>query len=121
MNNIKQHVPQLSTCKRMRELGWEKETLFWWSQSPVDSKWSIIYYEDKKQLKKDFIADKYDLHFAPLASEIGEELAKDVKTYWTGLEFRCEYDKRNGYAVSGDNETEIRAKMWIYLKESKLI
>ncbi|KKL44682.1 hypothetical protein LCGC14_2363220 [marine sediment metagenome] len=119
--NLKTHVTTLKTSKLLVKNGWDMRTLFYWYDTTSEGG-DLMELKYEKDILGYHIAKVPQCYYpAPLASEIGEELAKDCKTYWTGLEFRCECDKKNGYAIQGDNETEIRAQMWIYLKKEGLI
>ncbi len=142
--NIKDHVPSLETCKRLKELGWEKGTVFYWQRVFQDD-WAIGYCHDWDEVS--LIDGKYlkvnnsgtycemildgseDVLPAPLASELGEELpeAENAVLYMMrpNSNWCIRYTPFKGKSVPnfevGGTMAEATAKMWIYLKENKLI
>ena len=120
---IEDHLPSLNTCKKMKELGWEKPTLFQWYQDWKDN-WHVSQLQAQ---------ETWNYMMAPLASEILEELPYDFdypnenKNYLredfqeSSDIYVCWYRGSNWPHGRGSTEAEARAKMWIYLKENKLI
>lgn len=136
---LEKQVVSLELAKRMKELGFEQDSLFYWVQLKDSSKWDI-WFTDTENLDRDF-ASSYTV------AELGEMLpwrSKKMGTvnnaelvftklmdserndlwnvgYWDedsdhlygGMVVRIENEK--------NSEANARAKMLIYLKENKLI
>ena len=102
---IENHVPQLETCRRLKELGWEKKTLF--------THWNnTIIFNGCFDLDADIAP-------APILSEILEELPN--KTEWGYIIIGKTYDNFvMGYdAIKGiahKNPAEAAAQLWEALK-----
>jgi hypothetical protein len=95
----------------MKELGWNKPTLFIWEPEP----YYHVKFIDCDEREGDI--------FAPLASEIGKELPMGMKEDGVySLIRNGEYIIFYGsHKFKDKNEAEARAKCWIYLKEKKII
>ena len=70
--NIQDHVPQLETCKRRKELGLSQESEFiWWKPKKINRPFEVclkgyqIHPRDPKKGQNEFI----EWYSAPLASE----------------------------------------------------
>lgn len=45
---ISTHVPNLELCKKLRDLGWNKETMFWWIEL-TESSGMVVYGKDDRE------------------------------------------------------------------------
>ena len=166
---LTKQVPNLQLCKKLKELGWDKETLFVWSPIPkVVGKNGIcetVGYDLAINGKQRTYGSKV-CYPAPTVAELGEALPEWV--VFKGFKYRfqiwrkCHDNNPNslwgirynssdynynpveekcpiisleeqtipiakmGYGAEHDNffattEADARAKMWIYLKENKLL
>lgn len=66
---IKSKVVSLELAKRMKKLGWKKETLFQWWQLPIAKQWVIQYFKSYSEKPLN----------APLFCEIWEELPEEIQ------------------------------------------
>jgi hypothetical protein len=119
--NPKDKVVSLDLAKRMKKLGWKFEVERYW----VDYK-----HEDIKILVNE--ADLYlypekhwAIYLAPDAIEIGEKLP-DVQICRFGKgdkRYACAYNEGtdNDKRLCDWSLSEALGKMWVYLKEKKLI
>lgn len=115
--NIKKYVVSLELAKRMKELGWKKETIFYWWQNTRTKNWRIIN-------KKMPHGGEYS---APLFAEIWEELFAfiviDNKTY--DIEFVKDDSNTNYIAykesIDSENISEPAGEMWVWLVENKYL
>jgi len=124
---IKDYVVSLEHAKRMKKLGWKKETLFQWWENPK-GRWVIQYYKiSKGKILK-----------APIFAEIWEELPAYIEDIYT-LKFRRlprdEYGKINWLEYSNYkdeiyddnsyfgniNPAEAAGEMWCWLVENKYL
>lgn len=134
MTNLQNHVVSLDLAKQLKEAGYPQEgTLFYWAKNPVTQKYDVIYYENRNQLKADFVDDRYDLTAAPLASELGEQLPRvleiDGEKRWLTVSVHDDpinlwcvfYNNASGIKFYEATEADARAKMWLYLKEEGLL
>ena len=130
----------LETAKKLKEAGWDKETLFVWFKTHCIEKedYELWYFNnvfsDSEENNKE---NEERVYSAPTSSEI--ELPEDIGIYITKKSFMCymadnedgdtiwheifenrvdEYEPKSFYA---EIEVEAKAKMWIYLKEKGLI
>jgi len=148
---IKQQVPNLDLCKRLKDLGFEQETYLLWEydKSFPDSEEKIIPY-DIFILRNQ--PDRYKYLIAPTVTELGEALPIEFEYKYkiannkkTTVTYNCKwyslamsdgtwncfvYDTtegevmdfgNNGLEFDGATEADARAKLWIYLKENKII
>jgi hypothetical protein len=143
MSNLQDHVPQLETCKKMKKLGWKKKVLYQWVlQDNLTGEYKCWNSCELSEFQTSHLRDKIP---APLASEIGEELPMSI---WEDNEplgimvstrdktfVNSQFDMTKKWKIwyedlvvddaiigfSEENEAEARAKMWIYLKEKKII
>jgi len=138
------HCVSLELAKQMKEAGWKKETEFWWTD--CNDKFEVVdKYYDLCSYVHDCLANgspcngqpiykfadikdmDFDIYPAPLATEILEELPKEIK----GIGNLHIYSIQNGWLVTYGTEIQIRgnslfvcnalAKMYIYLAEEKKI
>jgi hypothetical protein len=119
----------LETSKRLKELGFEAETDFYWTITTIDewnkNQWNIIYFKDRGMAKYEPTVPAYTLeqilNELPrniMISQIVYDLSIDnydigyhntlfKKTY-------IQFSKQNNLATAA-------AKLWIKLKEDKII
>lgn len=152
---LKKQVPQKDLCKRMLELGWDKETVLEWVEYP---------FPKQNPTKLRFVQDIDTCDFkqcypAPTVAELGEALPEYIKIDSINYRFQtwrtenngewgirytsynCNYDaieqrhleipiekqfipnwnETQEDCFFGKTEADARAKMWIFLKENKLI
>lgn len=115
---LKQQVPSLELCKKLEELGWDKETLFAWYENPHVKEGYKIHYlrRDKYTLKETDLNLK--IAPAPTVAELGEELNK-----YGFFQYGATHITAHGIEPCFDEDTEAnsRSALWIYLRENKLI
>lgn len=73
------HVISLKIAKQLKDMGWKRETEFWWvleRYSGGEPIWVLLYKEDKN-FKRLCIDHNMEHYPAPLATEILEELPKN--------------------------------------------
>lgn len=133
---IENHVPSLETCKRMKELGWEKETEF---------NWYTDYCCDECNNSESFVSNNStnikdgSTPFAPLLSEILEALPDElpgddcygrIEVMSGGKHIKYQaFDKRRGMrcgvlgglAYTAENPAEAAALLWCKLREEGII
>lgn len=139
--------PELA--KALKEKGFPQKTEFYWIKNPIDQKVECIYYQDKEQLEKDFVANRYDLISAPTADEIlnslpiyfdcnsdshryhmrihpnfnGEKNGKEIKYWIIGYKlmeiYGGKWHEKNPFG--DENLADAAAKLWLYLKENDLL
>ncbi len=144
---MNKHTTDLERSKKLKELGWEKPTLFMWYPikegiHKINDNYLICEYGRAPQ-GWDFKKESYP---APIASEILEELPEEVETKsnmfyfelykFNGVYTAC-YQSKKEYVgelhnpvfandkllklFDVDTPANALADMWIYLKENKLI
>ena len=140
---LTKQVPQKDLCKRMLELGWDKET---------NISWYKYLFVPPNEMNKPFLLensywDSEDswgmksrlskLYPAPSVAELGEELPdkvfKGAKFYLRFWRFQSNWFLQYSYTgnlgdinlisepIIAETEADARAKIWIYLKENNLI
>jgi hypothetical protein len=129
------HCVSLELAKQLKEVGWGKETEFWWNAHDRIDKESNISYQDNFILenfnKWGNICGGYESIAAPLATEILEELPKNITIqntrgdYWK-LIYQSPLQVKEGLVhyetkVFEDIFCNALAKLYIYLKKEKLI
>jgi len=118
------HVVSLEIAKQLKEVGWKKDTMFWWCNGATTHLFTTPTHLHFSECKAD--------HFpAPLATEILEELPdwwgeneagiiifKDCGTWFV----QCKKNMLDKPIVdfNDDNLCNALAKMWLYLKKNKL-
>ena len=127
---LEQQVVSLELAKKMKELGFEQESLFYWHKSwnptkKCENEPCIIFSPGVK-------SDELNIP-AYTVAELGEMLPLLCKSYlteMTGQRWEVNIDirrvKKSTYfddpiIFYGKYEIDARAKMLIYLKENKLI
>jgi len=113
---IEQQVPSLELCKRLKELGYPQNSLFYWVIEELHQEFAIVVY--RCGCEKGLITSKS--YSAPTVAELGEMLPPKQPN------FPIKFDKwrtimGNFEVISADTEADARAKVMIYLLENKLI
>ena len=112
---MEKHVVSLEIAKQLKEVGWKKETEFWWAKHKITFKgyinsWDICDYQPA--------VDLYEQYSAPLATEILEEIKGKVSiqiTYSKEVGLRIT-DLKSGIYFT-DTLPNALAQMWLYLKK----
>ena len=134
---LEQQCVSLELAKKMKELGFEQESLFWWTKNRAGLK---PYVEYEKFIDKRTVHHKYLDCSAYTVAELGEMLPYSIRSnlgieeelFFTvhrcvggrgwNLTYENAYDKTfERMPVWADTEADARAKMLIYLKENNLI
>lgn len=143
-------VCSLELAKKLKELGFKQESLFWW----VDGLIKVINGRNRtiephilSSDKKDELEEREPIvkgyYSAYTSSELGEMLPNKLNIKARATDYECDYtlsiskidEKSKGWEISycggGDSgclivvfsstEADARAKTLIYLKENKLI
>ncbi len=117
---MNKHTVDLKRAKKLKELGWEKETLFWWESKRINgiSRWDV-YRELPSVYPSKFS------YSAPIASELLKELP-DFVTFGKaprtgGKRYYADYIHKKDNNIYADTPVKALADMWIYLKEEGLI
>jgi len=126
---IKNQVVSLELAKKMKELGFKQESLFWWNRQDMPGDDFVI------QVGMHKIHESYGepLCSAYTVAELGEMLPDLLRDKF-GENQLLTINKRSnknwyvdyggfleGIYFEADTEADARAKMLIYLKENKLI
>jgi len=119
--DLENQVTSLELSKRLKELGFKQESLFYWSKNG-GQKWKI---ENSFYFKVDKRADISAYTAADLGDMLPEYVEKDEKIYWLKgyklLEYVENYTYNSLCIFRADTEADARAKMLIYLRENNLI
>lgn len=109
---IEDQVCSLDSAKRLKDLGFEQESLFWWNRHVSSRDWSI---DDVNKSK----ISHWESVSAYTVSELGELLKSDsCAIYWGGKSWG---GKDDDFICSVKTEAEARALRLIYLIEQGLI
>lgn len=130
MMPLEKQVASLELSKRLKELGYPQEGLFWWRQYEVEGrKFSTLLQQERLPLNWQKDEDNLTV-YAPTVAELGEMLPTDNYEIYLGKESRQYHigfhkglavtASNNSYSIA-DTEADARAKMLIYLLENKLI
>jgi len=106
---LKDQVVSLDLSKRLKELGYKQEGLWWWQVcKPSTKEWQV------STIKTGIVA--------PTCAELGITLPEYYKTIRKDGMWGCYDDNGDGY-VETISKTEVnsRASMLIYLLENKLM
>lgn len=125
--NIEQQVTSLELAKKLKELGYPQEGLFWWDNreighEPKGLEWVINFVKSKK------LGDEYGAVVAPTVAELGEILPVGHHTVklskgWAGIiggggARTLDYLTSEDSIVGEKVEANARAKMLIWLVEN---
>lgn len=95
---IENHVVNLELSKRLKELGLNKPSLFYWIYDEKNEKWDLWFTDDSPDEN-----NQYNYIAAYVATELLNELPENL------------------YINQEENKCDALAKMWIYLKENELL
>ena len=128
----------LETSKRLKELGFEAETDFYWTITTIDewnkNQWNIIYFKDRVMAKYEPTVPAYTLE--QILKELPKSFNSGALRYNLNFDYteECiEYkwisdepyteDKILIWELRdiADNFATTAAKLWIKLKEDKII
>ncbi len=135
---LEDQVISLDLAKRMKELGFVQESLWYWVQWIFDEGNYCTIEPYSRGLAKEQVLNRYSAY---TVSELGEmlpmRLRLEAADYWLRTtkgkrvwDIRyCSYSKSryHNYGLpdrgmfQGDTESDCRAKMLIYLKEKNLL
>jgi len=112
------HCVSLEIAKQLKEVGWKKETEFWWVYNKLRDEHKICY--GLSDCCKNH-SESWEYYPAPLATEILEELPLKIKLcrYFSKDEYRCVDDDihRNANTQVDSNPCNALALMWLYLRK----
>lgn len=136
---LEQQVPTLELCKKLKELGYPQEGLFWWIFHWMDNEkkkdWEIGFDRGWGIETSEVSETKL---VAPTAVELGEWLVKEhnglCSYYWSYIKERWECnthikDEKKGWQNNSqmlhmehdETEANARAKMLIWLVENDYV
>jgi hypothetical protein len=121
----------LETSKRLKELGFEAETNFYWTITTIDewnkNQWNIIYFKDRVMAKYEPTVPAYTLEqiLSELPDIIGR-LEVNNSIYYLMISknsiYYFSHSKLEVFANYQENNlSTAAAKLWIKLKEDKII
>ena len=133
---LNKQVPNLELCKKLKELGYPQEGLFWYRVDHRVDNDSIVYVSKRKPNYEAMWTA--NLIVAPTVAEMGEWLPQIIEigqvkyqmfiTVALDKQFFVVYANEHNYEDNAPfpikmchNEADARAKMLIYLFENKLI
>jgi hypothetical protein len=121
---LEQQVTSLELSKRLKELGVRQESLFYFFGNKAELEAMRGYGGPEILLEGDYSWAVRVSAFT--VAEIGEMLPPGMPSaHGKGMKWICfnEFKRspQEGYLMTGDTETDARAKMLIYLLENKLI
>lgn len=136
-NNNEWQFTSLELSKRMKELGFKQDSLFYWRTDWYEGgeKKDIYQLVDERHANyaPASLSYHYELISAYTVAELGEMLPEICSSYWeerfaiNGKKFKvycCEFigdNEHSEFYTQDDTEANARAKMLIYLKENNLI
>lgn len=110
----------LEMSKELKKAGYPQDSLFYWAK--FKDVWKI---RDRDAM--DILFPDYEKVSAPTVAELGEALPVLVEDnysdcYKSADGWECSYDRAmNGKFFTDKSEANVRAKMWLYLKEEGLL
>lgn len=117
------YVCSLELAKRLKELGVEQESDFWWALNPRTLRYALKDSDEHPVLKDIHHVNGVAMegfYSAFHVGELGEILPDDMTTFHYHGQHFCEQMHKSIKGKS-DTEANCRAKMLIYLIENKLI
>ena len=125
---LENQVVSLELAKKLKELGVEQESLFYWHDNEIKTVTAVAYPPSGKEFYFDggsFENNLSVVYSAYTVAELGEMLPR------SGIEYHKCVDVSGGWSCGqsfpsmvikkDDKEADARAKMLIYLKENNLI
>lgn len=113
-------VVSLEPAKRMKELGFEQKSLFWWCKYKNAGEYYLAYGNRPDQISAYTVAELGEM--LPLWTDTYKATKGFHCKFWTGKPdpLRLESVSRH-YTICADTEADARAKMLIYLHENNLL
>lgn len=124
---MEKYCTSLELSKQLKEVGWKKETKFWWVNYSYSQEMGLNLIEDfqitDRPIKIGGINSKKFNNFpAPLTDEILEELPKCLINYSKDYPFMITLQNQGVTEMQEDrNLPNALAKMWIYLKKRRVV
>jgi len=113
--NIEKQVVSLELAKKMKELGFPQESLFWWQLEASDFAPNHEKVVLKEHRNKIFVS-----HPAYTVAELSEILPPYYASHKEDNLYRC-FGGERIHSETADTEADARAKTLIYLKENNLL
>lgn len=122
---LESQVVSLDLAKKLKELNVKQESLFYWVETEFDG-WQLLYAEGLKHKE----ITNGPLCSAFTSSELGKMLPSGI---WSGKNNSCHYFEdyiiwnqtisviHDDIEFIGATESDVRAKMLVYLVENKLV
>ena len=119
---LQDQVPSLELCKKLKELGYPQNGLWWWWKVVKDTDEYIISLKENMPpiyKENDKIDNEFQAYVAPTVAEMGEFLKEDIlPQYYHGEKQWVWYSEdSNDVCITANTEADIRAKVLIYLTE----
>jgi len=128
---IEKYVVSLELAKKLKEAGWEKETVYWWWERRSSSG-KLITQEARYKDDPPIFLDGNTVEIiapAPLAEEMLEELPKKITkhslTYWLTMDYDdayiMTYSDCDWFAIVQSMDKKLSnalARLWLWLKEN---
>ena len=115
---LEERVVGLELAKKMEELGFKQESLWYWVHIVRDDgtdRWDLVIKNNAEFMAKEW---KYEIVSAFTVAELGEMLPYGVTSFKFGLnDWRIWTDVNKTNFEQSETEANARAKMLIYLKE----
>lgn len=134
MKNIilEKEVCSLDLSKRLKELGFKQESLFYWFEHKENGrvmlayKTQVGYYNENGAGFSDRTLETCDIYSAYTVAELGEMLPENFRSGKgdKDSQFYCRVDDEDFNPIHicfSDTEADARAEMLIYLKKNNLI
>lgn len=132
MMPLEQQVPNRELCEKMKELGFQQDTHFYWVQRQDGKNWMILDSDfdcNGPAFFKDYAGQVFA---APTVSELGQALPIGYcsgRTSWDDPDkaycshwYRVDQEQfLEVPPIYANSEADARAKMWVHLRESGLI
>lgn len=126
MTTPQSQCTNLELSKKLKELGYPQESLFYWVYGKLSKTYNI--YSEKNMLGLYSALGYTEIFAAPTVAELGRympisylgDLVSLMPYKTIGGKWRVDLDDE-GMLCSEDTEADARAKMLIYLLENKLI
>jgi hypothetical protein len=109
---LEKQVCSLEFAKKLKELGVDQESIWFWARQPaISGDWTIHYFGNVRGERHKFSAFT--------VAELGEMLPDGYKTSRQNKNW-ITYAAFGGADISADTEADARAKMLVYLIENGL-
>ncbi len=125
---INGQVVSLDLAKRMKELGFKQESLWWWIKYFPTDRPIIALISDKERRNSEKAFKCLEQYSAYTVAELGEMLPETIRHDGDNFYYRAYKDcivyfhgKRIDFKAFAETEANVRAKMLIHLKEKGLL